>query len=160
MNISDGMDGLAGGLAMLAYGAFGVIALLQGQWGLTGFCFTVMGALLSYIWFNVYPARFMMGDVGSFALGAGLGVVAMMTNAFFLLPIIGILFVIEAGSALLQIISKKFFHRKIFISAPIHHHLQAKGWEESKVVMRFWVIGGVFAIIGIFLAMGGGLISA
>lgn len=160
VNISDGMDGLAGGLAMLAYGAFGVIALLQGQWGLTGFCFTVMGALLSYIWFNVYPARFMMGDVGSFALGAGLGVVAMMTNAFFLLPIIGILFVIEAGSALLQIISKKFFHRKIFISAPVHHHLQAKGWEESKVVMRFWVIGGVFAIIGIFLAMGGGLISA
>lgn len=159
VNITDGMDGLAGGLAMLAYGAYGVIALLQEQWYLAGFCFVVLGALLSYIWFNVYPARFMMGDTGSFALGAGLGVVAMNTNAFFLLPIIGCLFVIEAGSSLLQICSKKFFHRKIFISAPIHHHLQAKGWEESKVVMRFWIIGGVAAMLGIFLAMGGGIIS-
>ncbi len=159
VNITDGMDGLAGGLAMLAYGAYGIIALLQEQWYLAGFCFVVMGALLSYIWFNVYPARFMMGDTGSFALGAGLGVVAMNTNAFFLLPIIGCLFVIEAGSSLLQICSKKFFHRKIFISAPIHHHLQAKGWEESKVVMRFWIIGGVSAMLGIFLAMGGGIIN-
>jgi phospho-N-acetylmuramoyl-pentapeptide-transferase len=159
VNITDGLDGLAGGLAMLAYGAYGVIALLQEQWYLAGFCFVVIGALLSYIWFNVYPARFMMGDTGSFALGAGLGVVAMMTNAFFLLPIIGILFVIEAGSSLLQISSKKFFHRKIFISAPIHHHLQAKGWEESKIVMRFWIIGGVAAMLGIFLAMGGGIVG-
>ncbi|MCL1840046.1 phospho-N-acetylmuramoyl-pentapeptide-transferase [Candidatus Saccharibacteria bacterium] len=158
VNISDGLDGLAGGLAMLAYGSFGVIALMQGQWGLAGFCLTVVGALLSYIWFNVYPARFMMGDVGSFALGAGLGVVAMMTNSFFLLPIIGVLFVVEAGSSLIQIVAKKVFHKKIFISAPIHHHLQAKGWEESKVVMRFWVIGGVLAFIGIFLALGGGII--
>ena len=158
VNISDGLDGLAGGLAMLAYGAFAVIALLQGQWGLAGFCLTVVGALLSYIWFNVHPARFMMGDVGSFALGAGLGVVAMMTNSFFLLPIIGILFVVEAGSSLIQIVAKKAFNRKIFISAPIHHHLQAKGWEECKIVARFWVIGGVFAFIGIFLAMGGGIV--
>lgn len=155
VNISDGMDGLAGGLTMIAYGAYAVIALLEKQWGVAGFCFTVTGALLSYAWFNVYPARFMMGDVGSFALGAGLGVVAMMTNAFFLLPIIGLLFVVEAGSSLLQIISKKFFHKKIFLSAPIHHHLQAKGWEESKVVMRFWVIGGVTALLGIFMAMQG-----
>ena len=139
VNITDGLDGLAGGLAMLAYGSYGVIALLQEQWLLAGFCFVVIGALLSYIWFNVFPARFMMGDTGSFALGAGLGVVAMMTNAFFLLPIIGGLFVIEAGSALIQIISKKVFKRKVFISAPLHHHLQAKGWEESKVVMRFWM---------------------
>ncbi len=159
VNISDGLDGLAGGLAMLAYGSYGIIALLQEQWYLAGFCFVVFGALLSYIWFNVFPARFMMGDTGSFALGAGLGVVAMMTNAFFLLPIIGILFVIEAGSSLLQITSKKLFHRKIFISAPIHHHLQAKGWEESKIVMRFWIIGGVMAMLGIFLAMGGGLVK-
>ena len=159
VNITDGMDGLAGGLAMLAYGAYGIIALLQEQWYLAGFCFVVIGALLSYIWFNVYPARFMMGDTGSFALGAGLGVVAMNTNAFFLLPIIGCLFVIDAGSSLLQIFSKKFFHRKIFISAPIHHHLQAKGWEESKVVMRFWIIGGVAAMLGVFLAMGGGIVS-
>ena len=159
VNISDGLDGLAGGLTMLAYGAFGVIALLQEQWYLAGFCFVVMGCLLSYIWFNVFPARFMMGDTGSFALGAGLGVVAMMTNAFLLLPVIGLLFVVEAGSSLLQMTSKKLFHRKIFISAPLHHHLQAKGWEESKVVMRFWIIGGVTAMLGIFLAMGGGLVK-
>lgn len=158
VNITDGLDGLAGGLVMLAYGSYGVIALLQSQWGLAGFCFTVVGALLSYIWFNVAPARFMMGDVGSFALGAGLGVVAMMTNGFFLLPIIGGLFVVEAGSALIQIIAKKFFHKKVFISAPLHHHLEAKGWEESKIVMRFWVVGGVLAFVGIFLALGGGIV--
>ena len=159
VNISDGMDGLAGGLAMLAYGSYGIIALLQEQWFLAAFCFIVLGALLSYIWFNVYPARFMMGDTGSFALGAGLGVVAMMTNSFLLLPIIGALFVVEAGSSLIQICSKAFFHRKVFISAPLHHHLQAKGWEESKVVMLFWIIGGVTAMLGIFLAMGGGIIK-
>lgn len=158
VNISDGLDGLAGGLSMLAYGSYGVIALLQEQWYLAGFCFIVLGALLAYIWFNVYPARFMMGDTGSFALGAGLGVVAMMTNSFLLLPIIGFLFVIEAGSSLIQIVWKKFFHKKIFISAPLHHHLQAMGWEESKVVMRFWIIGGITAMLGIFLAMGGGII--
>lgn len=159
VNISDGLDGLAGGLAMLAYGSYGIISLLQEQWFLAAFCFIVLGALLSYIWFNVYPARFMMGDTGSFALGAGLGVVAMMTNSFLLLPIIGILFVVEAGSSLIQICAKKFFHRKVFVSAPLHHHLQAKGWEESKVVMRFWIIGGVTAMLGIFLAMGGGIIK-
>jgi phospho-N-acetylmuramoyl-pentapeptide-transferase len=160
VNISDGLDGLAGGLSMLAYGSYGVIALLQEQWYLAGFCFIVLGALLSYIWFNVYPARFMMGDTGSFALGAGLGVVAMMTNSFLLLPIIGGLFVIEAGSSLIQIIAKKVFHKKLFISAPLHHHLQAKGWEESKITMRFWVIGGVLAMLGVFLAMGGGIVGS
>ncbi|MDO4759509.1 MAG: phospho-N-acetylmuramoyl-pentapeptide-transferase [Candidatus Saccharibacteria bacterium] len=158
VNISDGLDGLAGGIMMIAYGAFGMIALFRGQWQLFGFCLTVVGWLLSYVWFNVPPARFMMGDVGSFALGTGLGVVAMMTNSFFLLPIIGILLVIEAGSSLLQMIWKTVFKKKIFISAPIHHHLEAKGWGEAKIVMRFWVIAGVFAIIGVFVAMTGGIV--
>ena len=158
VNITDGLDGLSGGLSMLAYGAFGVIAMLQGQYLLFGFCMTVVGWLLSYIWFNVPPARFMMGDTGSFALGAGLGVVAMMTNSFLLLPVIGLLFVVETGSSLIQIISKKLFHRKVFISAPLHHHLEAKGWGEAKIVMRFWIIGGVMAILGIFLAVTGGVI--
>lgn len=157
VNISDGLDGLAGGLMMIAYGAYGVIALFQGQVQLFVFCMTVVGWLLSYVWFNVPPARFMMGDVGSFALGAGLGVVSMLTDAFLLLPVIGILLVVEAGSSLLQMIWKKFFHHKLFISAPIHHHLEAKGWGEAKIVMRFWVIAGVFAIIGIFIAMTGGI---
>ena len=158
VNISDGLDGLSGGLAMMAYGAFGVIALFQGNILLFGFCLTVVGWLLSYIWFNVPPARFMMGDTGSFALGAGLGVVSMMTNSFLLLPVIGLPFVIEAGSSLLQLFSKKFFHKKIFISAPLHHHLEAKGWGEAKIVMRFWIIAGVCAIIGVFLAATGGAI--
>ncbi len=156
VNISDGLDGLAGGLLAISYMAFGVIALLQGQYILAGFTFTVVGALLSYLWFNIYPARFFMGDVGSFSLGASLGVVAMLTDSLFLLPIIGIIFVIEAGSSALQIFSKKVFKRKIFLSAPIHHHLEASGWPETKVTMRFWVIGSVTAFIGILIALLGG----
>ncbi len=156
VNISDGLDGLAGGLVSISYGAFGIIAILQGQFILAGFCFTVVGALLSYLWFNIYPARFFMGDVGSFALGTSLGVVAMLTNTLFLLPIIGLLFVVEAGSSLIQIFSKKVFKRKVFISAPIHHHLEASGWPETKVTMRFWVIACVTAFIGVFMALAGG----
>ena len=158
VNISDGLDGLSGGLSMLAYSAFGIIALFQDNVLLFGFCLTVVGWLLSYIWFNVPPARFMMGDTGSFALGSGLGVVAMMTNSFLLLPIIGLPFVVEAGSSLIQLASKRFLHRKIFISAPLHHHLEALGWGEAKIVMRFWIIAGVCAILGIFIAATGGAI--
>lgn len=156
VNISDGLDGLAGGLLTVSFGTFGVIALLQGQVLLSGFCFTVVGALLSYLWFNIYPARFFMGDVGSFAFGTALGVVAMLTNTLFLLPIIGILFVIEGGSSALQIFSKKVFKRKIFKSAPIHHHLEATGWPETKITMRFWVIACVAGFTGIVLALAGG----
>ena len=156
VNISDGLDGLAGGLLALSFSTFGVIALLQGHITIAGFCFTVVGALLSYLWFNIYPARFFMGDVGSFAFGTSLGVVAMLTNTLFLLPIIGVLFVIEAGSSLLQITSKRLFHRKIFQSAPIHHHLEAIGWPEAKVTMRFWVIGCIAAFVGLLMALGGG----
>lgn len=156
VNISDGLDGLAGGLLTISFGIFGVISLLQGQVVLAGFCFTVVGALLSYLWFNIYPARFFMGDVGSFAFGTSLGVVAMLTNTLFLLPIIGLIFVIEAGSSLIQIVSKKLFHKKVFLSAPIHHHLEAKGWPETKVTMRFWVIACVMGSIGVMLALAGG----
>jgi phospho-N-acetylmuramoyl-pentapeptide-transferase len=156
VNISDGLDGLAGGLLTISYGFFGIIALLQGQVILAGFCFTVVGALLSYLWFNIYPARFFMGDVGSFAFGTSLGVVAMLTNTLFLLPIIGLIFVVEAGSSLIQIVSKKLFHRKVFKSAPIHHHLEAKGWPETKVTMRFWVIACVMGSLGIMAALAGG----
>ncbi|MCL2869711.1 phospho-N-acetylmuramoyl-pentapeptide-transferase [Candidatus Saccharibacteria bacterium] len=158
VNISDGLDGLAGGLLTISYGAFAIIAVLQGNYGIAGFCFTAVGALLAYVWFNIYPARFMMGDVGSFAFGTALGVVAMLTNSLFLLPIIGILFVIEAGSSLLQITSKELFGRKIFISAPIHHHLEAKGWPETKITMRFWVIAAIAAAVGIIMALGGGVV--
>lgn len=156
VNISDGLDGLAGGLLTMSYGAFGIIAMLQHQFILAAFCATVVGALLSYLWFNIYPARFFMGDVGSFAYGVSLGVIAMLTNSLFLLPVIGILFVIEAGSSLIQITSKRVFKKKVFISAPIHHHLEAIGWPEVKVTMRFWVIAAVAATFGVMLAMAGG----
>ena len=159
VNISDGLDGLAGGLLAISFATFGVIALLQGAVLLAGFCFTVVGALLSYLWFNIYPARFFMGDIGSFAFGVTLGVVAMLTDTLLLLPVIGFLFVLEAGSSLIQITSKKLFGRKIFLSAPIHHHLEASGWPETKVTMRFWVIGCVMAFVGFMLALAGGHVA-
>lgn len=160
VNISDGLDGLAGGLSAIAFGTFGVIALMQSQIILAGFCFTVVGALLSYLWFNIYPARFFMGDVGSFALGTSLGVVAMLTNTLFLLPIIGVVFVIETGSVIVQTFSKKVLGRKLFLSTPIHHHLEAIGWPETKITMRFWVIACVAAFVGTLLALAGGHIIA
>jgi phospho-N-acetylmuramoyl-pentapeptide-transferase len=159
VNISDGLDGLAGGLLMSAYGAFGIIATLQGNFGIAAFCMTIVGGLLAYIWFNIPPARFFMGDVGAFALGTGLGVVAMMTDTLFLLPLIGLVFVVEAGSSLLQILSKRIFKRRIFIAAPLHHHLQALEWPKTKVTMRFWVIGQVCAALSIILALTGGYIK-
>lgn len=159
VNISDGRDGLAGGLLMSAFGAFGIIATLQGHFGIAAFCMTVVGALLSYLWFNIPPARFFMGDVGSFAMGTSLGVIAMLTNTIFLLPIIGLAFVLEAGSSLIQIFSKNVFHRKVFIAAPLHHHLEALGWPKEKVTMRFWIIGQVCAAIGVILALTGGYIG-
>lgn len=158
VNISDGLDGLAGGLAAIAFGSFGVISIMQGNPLMAGFCFTVVGALLSYLWFNIHPARFFMGDVGSFALGTSLGVVAMLTDTLFILPIIGLVFVMEAGSSLIQIFSKKVFKRKVFISAPVHHHLEAIGWPETKVTMRFWVIAAVTSFIGVMVALAGGSI--
>lgn len=152
VNISDGLDGLAGGLAAIAFGVYAVIALIEQRYGVAGFCLTMVGALLSYTWFNIYPARFFMGDVGSFALGTALGVVAMLTDTVLLLPIIGIVFVAEAGSVILQIASKKLRHgKKIFKVSPIHHHFEASGWPETKVTMRFWVIGQVAAFTGLII---------
>lgn len=152
VNISDGLDGLAGGLAAMAFAVYAVIATLEMRFGVAGFCLTIVGALLSYTWFNVFPARFFMGDVGSFALGTALGVVAMITDTVLLLPIIGGVFVAEAGSVILQIASKKLRKgKKIFLISPIHHHFEAKGWPETKVTMRFWVIGQVCALVGLSL---------
>ena len=158
VNISDGLDGLAGGLLMSAFGAFGVIAFLQGNIGISAFCMTIVGSLLAYTWFNIPPARFFMGDIGSFALGTALGVVAMLTDTLILLPLIGLVLVAEAGSSLMQIASKKIFHRRIFIAAPVHHHLEAIGWPKTKVTMRFWIIGNLCAVLGVILALAGGYI--
>ncbi len=159
VNISDGLDGLAGGLTATAFGVYAIIAALEGSFGISGFCLTMVGALLSYTWFNIFPARFFMGDVGSFALGTALGVVAMLTNTVLLLPVIGIIFVAEAGSSLLQIASKRLRHgKKIFKVAPIHHHFEASGWPETKVTMRFWVLGQVAAVCGLILFLLGNYI--
>ena len=157
VNFTDGLDGLAGGLSAIAFGAYTVIALVEKKYGLAGFCMTIVGALLSYTWFNIYPARFFMGDVGSFALGTALGVVAMLTDTVFLLPVIGLVFVGEVGSVLVQIGSKRLRGgKKIFLSSPIHHHFEAIGWPETKVTMRFWVIGEVAAFVGLILFILGG----
>lgn len=152
VNISDGLDGLAGGLASTAFLVYAIIAFLEQRYGIAGFCLTITGALLSYTWFNIPPARFLMGDVGSFALGTALGVVAMLTDTVLLLPLIGIVFVAEAGSSLIQILSKKLRNgKKIFLIAPIHHHFEALGWPETKVTMRFWIIGQVAGVLGLIV---------
>lgn len=153
VNITDGLDGLAGGLLTFAFGAYAVIALTLGKTDLAAFAGTAAGATLAYTWFNIPPARFYMGDTGALALGATLGVLAMLTNTALVLPVIGIVFVIEALSSVLQVGSKKLFGRKIFTIAPLHHHLVAKGWTETKVTMRLWVIGAVFAVVGLLVAL-------
>ena len=158
VNMSDGIDGLAGGLLINAYTAFGIITLLQANYGIAGFCFTVVGALLAYTWFNIAPARFIMGDIGSFSLGTALGVIAMQSNTLLLLPIIGFIFVAEGLSTLVQIVSKKVWGRKILIAAPLHHHLEASGWPKTKVTMRFWVLGQICSLFGIAIAIAGGFI--
>ncbi|HSX29168.1 MAG TPA: phospho-N-acetylmuramoyl-pentapeptide-transferase [Candidatus Saccharimonadales bacterium] len=152
VNISDGEDGLAGGLTSTAFGVYAVIAMFEGRFAVAGFCLTIVGTLLSYTWFNIPPARFFMGDIGSFALGTALGVVAMITDTVLLLPVIGIVFVVEAGSSAIQILSKKMRHgKKVFKIAPIHHHFEASGWPETKVTMRFWVIGQVAGVLGLII---------
>lgn len=153
VNQTDGLDGLAGGTLVSAFGAFAVIALLQERYELAAFCGVIIGALLAFLWFNIYPARFFMGDTGAMSLGVTLGVVAMMTNSALLLPIIGFVFVLEAVSTIIQLTSKKLFKKKVFKVAPIHHHYEAVGWPEPKVVMRFWVVSWISGALGIIIAL-------
>ncbi|MBU0597857.1 phospho-N-acetylmuramoyl-pentapeptide-transferase [Patescibacteria group bacterium] len=151
VNETDGLDGLAGGTLLSAFGAFGAIAFAQGKFELATFCGVIIGALLAFMWFNINPARFFMGDTGSMSLGVTLGIVAMLTNSALLLPVIGFILVLESGSVIIQIVSKKVFKKKVFLSAPLHHHFEARGWPEPKIVMRFWIIAGVTAVIGVIL---------
>ncbi|OGY41217.1 MAG: phospho-N-acetylmuramoyl-pentapeptide-transferase [Candidatus Buchananbacteria bacterium RBG_13_36_9] len=153
VNITDGLDGLAGGLLASSFAAYGVIAFTQGRYDLATFCGVIVGGLLAFLWFNINPARFFMGDTGSMSLGVTLGIVAMLTNSVLILPIIGFLFVLETLSVIIQMCSKKFLGRKVFISAPLHHHLQAMGWPETKIVMRFWLIATVMAFIGVIISL-------
>ena len=113
----------------------------------------IVGALLGFMWYNIFPAHFIMGDTGALSLGATLGVIAMMTNSVAVLPIIGFMFVIETLSVIIQLTSKKFFHRKVFLIAPLHHHFEKKGWSEPNIVMRFWILGGFTGTLGLILGM-------
>jgi len=155
VNITDGLDGLAAGLAAIAFTAFGALSYVNDFYALAAFCATVVGALLAFLWFNIYPARFFMGDTGSMALGATLAVVAALNDALLILPIIGIVFVAETLSVIVQIASRTLRGKKVFRSAPIHHHFEAIGWPETKVTMRFWIIGAVFAVVGLVLGIVG-----
>lgn len=153
VNEIDGLDGLAGGTLLAAFAAYGAIAFIEGKYDLATLCGVIAGSLLAFLWYNIYPAKFFMGDTGVMSLGVTLGIVAILTNAVLLLPIIGLLFVLESLSVIAQVGSKKIRKKKIFLSAPFHHHLQAIGWTEPTIVMRFWVIAGVMAVIGVIIAL-------
>ena len=153
--IIDGLDGLSGGTFASIFAAFAVIAFAQGKIELAAFCAVILGALFAFIWFNIPPARFYMSETGILGLTSVLCVVAFLTNSVYVLPIIAGLLVIETGSVIIQLLSKKFRKKKIFISTPIHHHFEAKGWPHYKITMRFWIIGVVLAIIGVAIRLVG-----
>ncbi len=153
VNLTDGLDGLAGGLLAIAFGVFAVIAYFFGLPILCVFCAIIVGALISFLWFNIPPATIYMGDTGSLALGATLGVIAMLTNAIIPLIIIGGLFIFETISVVIQLFWKKHFKRKFFRIAPIHHHFEAKGWSETQITMRFWIIGAGLGLIGLLVGL-------
>lgn len=152
-NETDGLDGLNGGVLLIAFASFALIAFFQNKMDLSSFCAATTGALLAFLWFNIYPARFFMGDTGAMALGTTLGVVAMLTNSVIVLFIIVFIYLLESGSAAIQLLSKRFFGRKVFLAAPLHHHFEAKGWPEPKVVMRAWILTIVTALIGVLIGV-------
>ncbi len=151
VNETDGLDGLAGGVMLFAFSALTVIAFTLGRYDLAAFNAVVVGALLAFLWFNIYPARVFMGDTGSMALGITLGVTAMLTNTALLLPFLAIIPVVETLSVIVQLTSKKLRGKKIFRSTPIHHHFEAIGWPESQITMRFWIISAVSSIGGLVI---------
>ncbi len=150
-NETDGLDGLLGGVSLFSFGALTVVAFSIGRYDLATLSGVTVGALLAFLWFNIYPARFFMGDTGSMALGITMGVIAMLTNTAIFLPFFAMIPVIESLSVIIQLTSKKLRGKKIFISTPIHHHFEALGWPETKVTMRFWIISAVFATLGLVI---------
>jgi phospho-N-acetylmuramoyl-pentapeptide-transferase len=146
--VVDGLDGLAGGVFATIFGAFTVIAFAQGKADLAAFCAVITGTLFTFLWWNVPPARFYMGETGILGLTSTMAVVAFLTNSVVVLPIIGGILVIEVGSLILQLLSKKFRKKKIWLSTPIHHHFEAKGWPSYQVTMRFLILSIIFAILG------------
>lgn len=152
--VIDGIDGLAGGVFGIIFGAYGLIAFLQNQIDLATFCFVLVGGLLAFLWFNIPPARFYMSETGTMALTITLVVVAFLTKQVLILPIIAFPLVISSGSSIIQLLSKRFRHgKRVFLVAPLHNHFQALGWPAYKVTMRYWVLGIIFASIGIIIAL-------
>jgi phospho-N-acetylmuramoyl-pentapeptide-transferase len=154
VNFTDGLDTLAGGTTAIAFASYGVIAFLQKQEPVVPLCFAVVGALLAFLWFNAHPAQVIMGDTGSLTLGALLAVCAFMTNQWLLLPMIGLVFVIEAISDILQVLYFKLTGgKRLFKMAPIHHHFEMIGWSETQITMRFWLVSMLAGMLGIALAL-------
>ena len=154
VNFTDGLDGLAGLISATAFAAYGGIALLQDQVFLARFCFTLVGAIFGFLWFNVHPAELFMGDTGSLSIGATLAVVALMTGQWLLLPIIAIIPVSEALSVVIQILYFKATKgKRFFRMAPLHYHFELGGWSETQVVQRFWLVSLLFAMLGVALAV-------
>ena len=153
VNITDGLDGLAGGTLIFAFVGYMIIAFTFGQPNLAEVCALIIGALLAFLWFNVHPAQIFMGDSGSLALGATLAVTAVITGQVLLLPMIGLVFVMETGSVILQIVSVKLRDKRIFRMSPLHHHFELSGWDEEKITLRFWIIGALSALIGVAFYM-------
>ena len=154
VNLTDGLDGLAGGTVAIAFACYGIIAYLQHQAYLVTFSFTMVGATLAFLWYNAHPAQVFMGDIGSLSLGATLAVVALMTGHILLLPVIGSIFVVEALSVMAQVGFYKLTHgRRLFKMTPIHHHFELKGWSETQITQRLWLLSMLSGMVGIALAL-------
>lgn len=153
VNITDGLDGLAAGLIIISFSALGVICYAQHLTALAAFCAMVVGATTAFLWFNIPPASFFMGDTGALALGATMGVIAMLTNSVLVLPLIAFVFVVDTLSSFLQLFWKRFLKRKLFPIAPMHHWLEKIGWPEHQVTMRLWIIGAAFAGLGLVIGV-------
>lgn len=159
VNLTDGLDTLAGGTAAIAFCAYGIVAYRQGQLGVVTFCFTMVGALMGFLWFNAHPAQVFMGDAGSLPIGAALAVAAFMTGQWLLLPIIGFVFVAEMAAVILQVSYFKWTKRRtgegkrLFKMTPLHHHFELLGWSETQVAIRLWMVGMMAGLIGVALAL-------
>ncbi|MEX2410742.1 MAG: phospho-N-acetylmuramoyl-pentapeptide-transferase, partial [Candidatus Paceibacterota bacterium] len=148
-NETDGLDGLAAGVLFFSFAALAVVAFVLGRYELTAMIAAILGSLLAFLWFNIYPAKFFMGDTGSMSLGITLGVIAMLTNTALLLPFFAFILIMESLSVIVQLTSKRFRGKKIFHSTPIHHHFEALGWHESQITMRFWIISAAATTLGL-----------
>ncbi len=154
VNLTDGLDTLAAGTAAIAFCAYGIIAYRQGQVGVVAFCFTMVGSLAGFLWFNAHPAQVIMGDTGALAIGAALATAAFMTGQWLLLPVVGAVFVAETVSVMIQVsYFKATKGKRIFRMTPLHHHFELLGWSETQVTMRFWIAGMMAGLLGVALAL-------